>query len=54
MFEEKMDVKNQVNKESYNPHNLKRPNVEPPQEYEDTPEFRKSLNMRGRSNYNTL
>ena len=46
MFEELIDVKKMINPESYNPNKVYRPSVEPPVEYEDTPEFRQSLNMK--------
>jgi hypothetical protein len=39
-------VKKMINPESYNPTRLQRPNLEVPLEYEDTPEFRQSLNMK--------
>ena len=45
MFEERVDIKNKINPESISPHNLTRPDLEGSVEYEDTPEFRKSLNM---------
>lgn len=47
MFEEQADVRNKINPESYKPHELKRPEPKQPEEYEDTPEFRQSLNMQG-------
>jgi hypothetical protein len=46
MFEEMLDVVKKINPESYNPTKVVRPNLEPEQQYEDTPEFRKSLNMK--------
>lgn len=46
MFEELIDVKKAINPESYNPLKVARPNIETPVEYEDTPEFRQSLNMK--------
>jgi hypothetical protein len=46
MFEELLDVQKKINPESYNPTKVARPNLEPALEYEDTPEFRKSLNMK--------
>jgi len=46
MFEELIDVKKMINPESYNPMKIARPNMEPQVEYEDTPEFRQSLNMK--------
>ena len=46
MFEEQLDVVKKINPESYNPTKVVRPNLEPEQQYEDTPEFRKSLNMK--------
>jgi hypothetical protein len=46
MFEELIDVKKTINPESYNPIKVARPSIEPTMEYEDTPEFRQSLNMK--------
>ena len=46
MFEELIDVKKMINPESYNPNKVSRPNLQPAVEYEDTPEFRQSLNMK--------
>jgi hypothetical protein len=46
MFEELLDIKKMINPESYNPTKLQRPNLEPALQYEDTPEFRQSLNMK--------
>ena len=46
MFEEDTKVKNLINPESVNPHYVKRPEEKVSQDYEDTPEFRKSLNMK--------
>ena len=46
MFEELLDVQKKINPESYNPTKVARPSLEPYLEYEDTPEFRKSLNMK--------
>ena len=48
MFEDDQDAKNQINPESINPHEIKRPGKDKkqPEEYEDTPEFRKSLNLK--------
>lgn len=45
MFEEMVDIKKKINPESMQPHNLTRPDVSTSVEYEDTPEFRQSLNM---------
>ena len=45
MFEERVDIKHKINPESISPHNLTRPDLAASVEYEDTPEFRKSLNM---------
>ena len=45
MFEEKYDVKKQINPHSYNPHDVKKPVVKMEEQYEDTEEYRKSLNM---------
>jgi len=45
MFEEKYDVKKQINPHSYNPHNVTKPVVKMEEQYEDTEEYRKSLNM---------
>ena len=46
MFEEETQVKNMINPESINPHYVKRPESKPKEEYEDTPEYRKSLNLK--------
>ena len=48
MFEDDQDAKNKINPESINPHSVKRPGEgkKQPEEYEDTPEFRKSLNLK--------
>ena len=46
MFEELLDVQKKINPESYNPTKVARPSLEPYLEYEDTPEFRESLNMK--------
>ena len=45
MFEERMDIKKKINPHSISPHNITKPNTTKDVEYEDTPEFRKSLNM---------
>jgi len=45
MFEEKYDVKKQINPHSYNPHDVKKPVVKLEEQFEDTEEYRKSLNM---------
>ncbi len=45
MFEESIDIKKKINPESLQPHDLNRPNLTSSVEYEDTPEFRQSLNM---------
>ena len=45
MFEERVHLKNKINPESMQPHNISRPDLDTSVEYEDTPEFRKSLNM---------
>ena len=45
MFEERMDLKKKINPHSIQPHNITKPNTTESVEYEDTPEFRKSLNM---------
>merc|ERR1712098_982355 len=44
-FEEKYDVKNEINPHSYNPHKVTKPRVELKEQYEDTEEYRRSLNM---------
>merc|ERR1711951_19249 len=41
----KYDVKKQINPHSYNPHDVKKPVVKMEEQYEDTEEYRKSLNM---------
>jgi hypothetical protein len=46
MFEEDTKVKNLINPESINPHYVKKPEVKEKEEYEDTPEYRKSLHMK--------
>ncbi len=52
MFEEVHETSNRINPESINPHNLQRPEQKKKEEekkhveYEDTPEYRKSLNMK--------
>ena len=45
MFEEKVDLKHKINVESIKPHDLKRPSTHVPEQYEDTPEFRRSMNL---------
>ena len=45
MFEEKYDVKNEINPHSYNPHKVAKPQIKLEEQYEDTEEYRKSLNM---------
>jgi len=45
MFEEKYDVKNEINPHSYNPHKVAKPQVKLEEQFEDTEEYRKSLNM---------
>jgi predicted nucleic acid-binding Zn-ribbon protein len=47
MFEERMHLKDKINPNSLNPHNVSKPDLEGSVEYEDTPEFRQSLNMEG-------
>jgi hypothetical protein len=47
MFEEKVDLKHVINVESIKPHDLKRPSEHVPEQYEDTPEFRQSMNLKG-------
>lgn len=47
MFEERLHLKNKINPESLSPHNITRPDLDKSVEYEDTPEFRQSLNMEG-------
>ena len=55
MFEELIDVKKMINPESYNPNKVYRPSLEPQVEYEDTPEFRQSLNMKvSRDNFGSI
>ena len=54
MFEEKGDIKKQVNPHSYNPHTVKKPNPKLPEMYEDTPEYRKSLNLEGKEKEDLL
>ena len=49
MFEEPGAVKNMINPESINPHYVKRPESKDKEEYEDTPEYRKSLNLKVRT-----
>lgn len=50
MLEDERKLTNQINPESLDPNHVSRPTVEPPEDkshdYEDTPEFRKSLNMK--------
>ena len=46
MFEEKVDLKHVINVESIKPHNVKRPSEHVPEQYEDTPEFRQSMNLK--------
>ena len=46
MFEEKVDLKHVINVESIKPHDLKRPSEHVPEQYEDTPEFRQSMNLK--------
>ena len=46
MFEEKIDVKHKINVESMHPHVIKRPSTFVPEQYEDTPEFRQSMNLK--------
>lgn len=55
MFEEDNDVQNKINPESLNPQDVKRnrdsaikDDKADSKDYEDTPEFRKSLNMKVR------
>ncbi len=50
MFEDAQDASHQINPESINPHSRERPGDKDKgrnkhEEYEDTPEYRKSLNM---------
>ena len=46
MFEETEELTNKINPESLNPNEIKRNSTPKPKiEIEDTPEFRKSLNM---------
>ena len=45
MFEERAHLKNKINPESIHPHDIIKPDFDKSVEYEDTPEFRKSLNM---------
>ena len=47
MFEERRHLKNKINPHSIDPHKVNNTKVEDPVEYEDTPEFRQSLNMDG-------
>lgn len=51
MFEENGEAKNKINPESLNPFQIARPqqqdDEDEPKDYEDTPEFRKSLNLEG-------
>merc|ERR1719436_655710 len=42
-----MHLKNKINPNSMTPHNVSKPDFEQSVEYEDTPEFRQSLNMEG-------
>ena len=46
MFEEKVDLKHVINVESIKPHDVKRPSEHVPEQYEDTPEFRQSMNLK--------
>ena len=50
MLEDERKLTNKINPESLDPNHVSRPTVEEPEEkstdYEDTPEFRKSLNMK--------
>ena len=46
MFEDDTKVNNYINPESINPHHVQRPQQKDKEEYEDTPEYRKSLNMK--------
>ena len=46
MFEEKVDLSHKINVESIKPHDLKRPSEHVPEQYEDTPEYRQSLNLK--------
>ena len=48
MFEEKVDLKHVINVESIKPHDLKRPSTHVAEQYEDTPEFRQSMNLKVR------
>ena len=46
MFEEKVDLKHVINVESIKPHDVKRPSEHVLEQYEDTPEFRQSMNLK--------
>ena len=46
MFEEKVDLSHKINVESIKPHDIKRPSEHVPEQYEDTPEFRQSMNLK--------
>nr|AVA26901.1 mucin-like spermatophore wall protein 1 [Lepeophtheirus salmonis] len=48
MFENYKAMTNKINPESINPNDLHRPSQELPEEYEDTPEYRKSLHLKGK------
>ena len=46
MFEEKVALSHKINVESIKPHDINRPSEHVPEQYEDTPEFRQSMNLK--------